>query len=143
MVGSLKNQSASLDPDLRSWITFWRHDQRGVAALEFAFILPFFLLMVTGIIQFGAVYFLQNNMASVAQDTARRVAVGELTTTTGKSYAEGKLINWGVSYTVNVTEPGSDVVVDISAPMSEAALIDLHSLFDGKTLTAQSTARKE
>lgn len=118
-------------------------DRRGATAIEFAFILPIFLLMVAGIVQFGAIFFLQNNMSSVAQDTSRRVAVGQLTATEAETYAEGKLVNWGVSYTVAVTEPDSDVVVDISAPLSEAALIDLHGFFDGATLRAQSTARRE
>lgn len=121
----------------------WPGDQRGVIAIEFAFILPIFLLLFAGIIQFGAIFFLQNNMASVAQDTSRRVAVGEMTSSEAETYANGKLINWGVTYTVDVTEPGTDVVVDISAPLSQAALIDLHNFFDGATLRAQSTARRE
>ncbi len=119
------------------------HRQEGVAALEFAFLLPVFLLMLTGVIQFGAIFFVQNNMASVAQDTSRRVAVGELTATEGKTYAEGALVNWGVVFTVAVTEPGTDVLVDISAPLADAALIDLHGFFEGGTLRAQSTARQE
>ena len=111
--------------------------------MEFAFLLPVFLLMLTGVVQFGAIFFLQNNMAGVAQDTSRRVAVGEMTTAQGKTYAENTLINWGVTFTVAVTEPGSDVLVDISVPLPEAALVDLHGFFNGKTLRAQSTARRE
>lgn len=118
-------------------------DRAGVAALEFAFLLPVFLLMLTGVIQFGAIFFLQNNMAGVAQDTSRRVAVGEMTSAEGQTYAEGNLINWGATFTVAVTEPGSDVLVDISVPLSDAALVDLHGFFNGKTLRAQSTARRE
>jgi Flp pilus assembly pilin Flp len=122
---------------------YFGRDERGSTAIEFAFVLPVFLFMVAGIVQFGAIFFLQNNMSSVAQDTSRRVAVGELTPPEAETYAQGKLVNWGVSYNVDVTEPGGDVVVDISAPLSEAALIDLHGFFDGATLRAQSTARRE
>lgn len=120
----------------------WR-DEQGVAALEFAFLLPVFLMMLTGVVQFGAIFFLQNNMAAIAQDTSRRVAVGELTAAEGETYAEGALVNWGVAFSVDITEPGTDILVDISAPLADAALIDLHGFFDGGTLRAQSTARKE
>ncbi len=54
----------------------WR-SERGVAAIEFALVIPFVLLLLTGIIQFGFVLFLQSHVADVARETARRVAVGE------------------------------------------------------------------
>ncbi len=55
----------------------WRSEP-GVAAVEFALAIPFVLLVLSGIIQFGFVLFLQNHVAGVARNTARRAAVGEL-----------------------------------------------------------------
>ena len=120
----------------------WR-SERGVAAIEFAIVVPFVLLVLAGIIQFGFVLFLQSHVADVARDTARRVAVGEFEQAEAVQFAQNSLLNWGVTYTVAVTLPDPDVVVQISLPMSQAALIDLLGVFQSGTLTATVTARGE
>jgi len=126
----------------------WR-SERGVAAIEFALVIPFVLLLLTGIIQFGFVLFLQSHVADVARETARRVAVGEFEQAEAEQFAQDKLLNWGVTYTVAVTLPDpndpndTDVDVQISLPMSQAALIDVVGLFQSGTLTATVTAREE
>ncbi len=121
----------------------WR-SERGVAAVEFALAIPFVLLVLSGIIQFGFVLFLQSHVADVARETARRVAVGEFEQAEAVQFAQDSLLNWGVTYTVAVTFPDpDDVDVQISLPMSQAALIDLLGLFQSGTLTAAVTAREE
>ncbi len=117
-------------------------DQRGATAVEMALTLPVLIITLTGIIQMGGVFFLQNNMMSVAHDTARRVLVGELTATEAKTHAENGLINWGVTFNVQVTEPANDVVVNITAPLSEAMIVDYLGLFNSGNLKAEVTARK-
>ena len=120
----------------------WR-SERGVAAVEFALAIPFVLLVLSGIIQFGFVLFLQSHVADVARETARRVAVGEFEQAEAEQFAQDSLLNWGVTYTVAVTDPDPDVVVQISLPMSQAALIDLLGVFQSGTLSATVTARGE
>lgn len=124
-------------------------DERGVSAVELAFILPVLVLMLSGIIQFGALMFLQNHITNVARDTARRVAVGELTKAEAEQSALDALIDWGITYTVVVSEPDpsdpadKDVVVDITAPMAEATLVDVLGIFQSGTLGTQVTMRQE
>ena len=120
----------------------WR-SERGVAAVEFAIVIPFVLMVLAGIIQFGFVLFLQSHVADVARATARSVAVGELEQADAVQFAQDSLLNWGVTYTVGVTFPAPDVVVQISLPMSQAAMIDLLGLFQSGTLSATVTAREE
>ena len=126
----------------------WR-SERGVAAVEFALAIPFVLLVLSGIIQFGFVLFLQSHVADVARETARRAAVGELAQADAVQFAQDTLLNWGVTYSVAVTLPDpndpndTDVDVQISLPMSQAALIDILGLFQSGTLTAAVTAREE
>ncbi len=121
----------------------WR-SERGVAAVEFALAIPFVLLVLSGIIQFGFVLFLQSHVADVARETARRVAVGEFEQAEAEQFAQDSLLNWGVTYTVAVTFPDpDDVNVQISLPMSQAALIDVLGLFQSGTLTAAVTVREE
>ncbi len=128
---------------LSRFARFLRHERSGATAVEFAFLLPVLILVLVGIMQAGMLFFVQNNMARVAHDTARRVAVGELTTATGKTYAENQLVNWGVTFNVTVTEPGSDVSVVITVPMAEAAVLDIGDIFDVGDLGATAIVRQE
>jgi hypothetical protein len=106
--------------------------------------------VLTGIIQFGAVLFIQHNMGEVARESARRVAVGAMTQTQAEQFVDDTLVNWGTTFDVAVTvvpDPAdpteSDVDVVITAPMSEVALIDILGVFKGRTLRAASTMRVE
>lgn len=128
---------------------FWRNE-RGVAAVEMAFVMPIMVLLLSGIIQFGALMFLQNHMTNVARDTARQVSVGEMTTAEATTAAQNALLDWGITYAISVTlvpdvtDPTDiDVVVNISAPMSEAAIVDVLGLFQGGNLAANVTMRQE
>lgn len=133
----------------RSFVHSCWHSERGVAAIEFALAIPLVLLVLAGIIQFGFVLFLQSHVADVARETARRVAVGELGQAEAEQFAQDRLLNWGVTYSVAVTLPDpndpndTDVVLQISLPMSQAALIDFLGLFQSGTLAATVTAREE
>ncbi len=112
-----------------------------MAAVEFAFVLPVLTILLTGIVQMGLVFFVQHNMVSVAQETVRLVAVGELSTSQGQTYADGHLINWGMTYNISVQQQGSDIVVDIAVPLSDVALIDYLGLFRTGNLTTQTSMR--
>ncbi len=115
----------------------------GVAALEFAIIVPIVLSMLTGIIQFGFVLFIENHMADVARDTARRFAVGESDQSEAVQYAQDTLLNWGVTYTVRVTPNADDVDVVVSLPMASAGIIDMLGLFQSGTLSVSVTMLTE
>ena len=129
-----------------TWRNYCRNNS-GAALLEFAFLTPILLLFLTGIIQFGALFFLENNMVAVARDTARRLAIGDLAgETEGETYAQNALDNWGMSFHVDVTEPdggSNDYVVEISIPMADASIVDPLGLMGSGELTAQSTMRQE
>ena len=131
---------------LRDFLACWGNET-GVAAMEFAFIAPVVLTLLSGIIQFGFVLFIENHMADVARDAARRFAVGQTNQTETVQFAQNTLLNWGVTYTVTATPPnpasGTDIDVQISLPMSSVALIDVLGLFQSGTLTASVTMLTE
>lgn len=114
--------------------------------IEFALILPVLLGILSGIIQFGGLFFLQNTMAQVARETARALVTGEIEVSGAQDYADARLINWGITYSVTATPPNppttNDFVVEISAPLAEASLVDLLGLFETGTLEAQATMRQ-
>ncbi len=119
----------------------FRSSQRGVAAVEFAIVLPVLVILLTGIVQMGLMLFVGHNMVSVSQETARLVAVGELTTVEGQTYADDHLINWEMTYDISVQQQGSDIVVDIAVPLSDVALIDFLGLFKSGDLKTRATMR--
>ncbi len=123
--------------------------EEGSALVEFAMVIPIFVLFLTGIVQFGMVLFLQNHMSDVARDVSRRLAVGDLSATEAVVAAESSLINWGIDYAVQVIEPDpsdpddKDITVLIAAPMEQAAMFDLLGILGGKTLASSVTMRLE
>jgi Flp pilus assembly pilin Flp len=132
-----------------AWPRHWWRDRQGATAVEFAFIIPVVLLVFAGIIQLGSIFFLQNHMTNVAREAARRYVVGELDESAAETWADGELPNWGVTYTVDLTppDPGDpadrDVLMTISVPMSDAAMVDILGLFQTGTLQASVTMREE
>lgn len=150
--------TGSHQPDCRSarrgrkarGVKDWRQSNSGATAVEFAFILPVLLMIVAGIIQFGAIFFLQNNMANAAREAARALAVGSIETKTeSKNLVEQKLVNWGVDFDINTNLPNpadptdTDFTVVITAPLSEAAIFDYLGVFEGETLRAAASMREE
>ncbi len=109
-----------------------------------ALVLPFLLMLRAGIIDFGAMFFLQNNMISAARGSARALAFQSVTATEAEQMAEDKLINWSATFTVNAEEPDpsdptdTDVVVTITVPMTDAAPIGLIGDMIGLTGTLQA-----
>lgn len=123
--------------------------EAGVAAVEFGLILPVLVLVLTGIIQFGMVMFVQNQMTNVARETSRRIAVGELTTAAAQQYARDSLVFPSANFAVVITGPNpaspnpKDITVDIRVPLSEVSLVDILGLFQSGTLRASVTMLQE
>ena len=130
-------------------LRLWRNE-RGVVAVEFAFVIPILVMIFAGIVQFGAIFFLQGNMGNAAREVARTLAVGGINTQTeAETLANSKLINWGVTFDVTTTLPDpndpndTDFTVTITAPLSEAAIVDILGIFKGGTLSASASMREE
>ena len=128
-----------------SQMTQFLNGERGAAALETALILPFLVTLTFGVISFGSILFVQNNMLHAARETARTIAVGDATLGDATTIANNHLVNWsGLNFTVTSTEPtANDVAVQITVPVSEAALVDVLGIFGSGTLNSQITFRKE
>ena len=58
-----------------------RRGQQGAAAVEFALVLPIMLLLLFGLIQYGYYFYSMQAGSSAVGDAARRIAVGNCTTT--------------------------------------------------------------
>jgi len=65
-----------------------RLDQRGVAAIEFAIVLPVLLLIAFGLIDFGRAVWSQTTLDYAAQATARCLAIGSTACSSATTYAQ-------------------------------------------------------
>ncbi len=133
----------------------------GAAAVEFALTVMLLVTFLFGIMTFGWMFFLENNMETAAREGARRMAVAEApyagtdvtcadvqaqTPGTAENIACAMLPNWGGNITVNATElcPADRAVrVQVSANGQDVALADIFGFFNGKTVSATVEMRKE
>lgn len=126
-------------------------DTGGVAAIEFAFIVPVLVLIMVGIIQVASAFFTLNQMNWVAREAARGLALGDLAdVASAEAFVNSNLIGWAAANsTVSVVVPDpadpndNDYRVNISVPLEDAALVDPAGYLGGKTVSAYSVMRDE
>ena len=84
--------------------------QLGMAMVEMALVMPILVLMFSAIVQFGGMFFLQNQMVNAARDVGRRLSVGDVTPVQAETLVQAHLANWPHTFTVTATQPdGSDM----------------------------------
>jgi hypothetical protein len=133
----------------------------GAAAAEFALVFPVFMLCLFGITAFASTLFIENNMVNAARESVRQMAVLEAPFTPGAVQCDSPqaqvvgsaeyiactyLTFWGTDFTVNASTscPAEDkATVEISLDASQAAVMDIFGFFNGKTLSAEVSMRKE
>lgn len=134
-------------------------DRCGASAAEFTIVMLPMVILVFGIIQFGGILFLHNDMQNAARDAGRRMAAGYMCFVGGAvqcgsqpiDYVEdfvcGHLSNWSPAFEVLVRETdtadGTDMEVAVRTDMGAAAIVDLFGLFQGRTLSAEAILRRE
>lgn len=126
-----------------------RKRRRGVATVELALVALLLFAMLFGIIEFGSIFYVRHNMVQAARETARRLAVqdGVATPMVAVDNLESRFPS--VNFSINVQQPASpaaadqDVTVTITAPLSEAAIVDPLGVLSAQTLRAEVTMRKE
>ena len=133
----------------------------GAAASEFVLVLPVFILCLFSIVAFATALFMENNMVNAAREAVREMAVTEAPFSPGTVSCDSDeaaildsaeyvactyLTFWGTDFLVDASDecPAEDkATVRISVDASQAALMDIFGFFEGKTLTAEVTMRKE
>ena len=133
----------------------------GGAAVEFAFTLPVLILFLFGIIQFGSVYFVKNNMLNAARQAARLMVVDNLSGSgnsvacasapngSAEEIACGSLVNFGLNFTVKARQPDpsdpddTDVSVEITVPAEDASIVDVLGLFGTENIRVRVIMHKE
>ncbi len=111
---------------------FWV-DLRGLAAIEFAVILPIVIVMIFAMIQYGIIFSTRQTMSFAARTAIRSYAVRESTEAEAEQMAITLLNNASLNFTVVITDDGTDATILITLPMADAALVNAltDTLMDG------------
>jgi Flp pilus assembly protein TadG len=136
---------------VRALAAYRRHRRRkGAQIIEFAIILPLFLMLVFGIFEYGRAMMVIEILTNAAREGARTAVVSGSTQaqvyTTIDNYLTGSHIT-GYTRTVS-PDPGgaargSTVTVNVSVPYSSVAWSPIHYITAGKVLHATASMRKE
>lgn len=121
-----------------------RSQRRGAALMEFALALPFFLILLLGIMEFASVFFVRHVMLNAARDATRSYSIGDLSSTDAQQRALALLPAGNYTVTTSPqTDPGLDRWVEVRLPMDEASLGDPLNVFSNSNLTVRVTMRRE
>lgn len=132
---------------LQNMKAIWRCE-RGVAAVEFGLLIPVFLLILFGIVQFGSAYLAYISMTNVARTEVRDFAINgnetECENDTKAALQRGTLSIWTFDSDPTCDQIGgtNKVEVVIELPLDEAMIIPFFS-FSDTTITARAVMRSE
>lgn len=127
-----------------------RAARRGAAVVEFAIVLPLFLLMVFGMVEYGRMVMAQQIITNAAREGARRGVIDGATTAEVTTLVNGYLTDASIgTATVSITpDPttvtnGGPITVTVSVPYSQVSWIPSPMYLGSKTLTASVVMRCE
>jgi len=124
--------------------------RRGAAAAELAVVLPVFILLLMGLLEFGRMIMVQQVLTNASREGARRASLEGATVIDVESTVSTFLANASVSGATVATTPtslasaapGSQVSVSVSVPFNQVSWLPPW-FSSGVTLSANSLMRRE
>ena len=127
-----------------------RKRRRGAAAVEFAVVLPVFVLLVFGMIEYGRMVMVQQVITNASREGARCAVLDGATTSSVQSAVTTYLSDAQVSGGSTAVSPepataasGDPVTVTVSIPFSAVSWLPSPMYLGGKTLSASTSMRRE
>jgi Flp pilus assembly protein TadG len=125
--------------------------RRGAATVEFALILPIFLTLVIGIIEFGRAMMVQQILVNAARVGTRQATIPSQTDTTVSTTVSNYMSSCSVSGSTWTLTPtlasspasGAALTGKVSVPFSSVSLLGTATWLGSKTLTATVVMNKE
>lgn len=123
-----------------------RVERNGAVLLEFALTVPFFLLMLLGIMEFASVFFVRHAMLNAASEASRSYAINESSAAEAEQLALDQLSSVNATFTATAS-PEADTAlerwVEVSVPIAEASLGDPLNVLGDHDMTVRVTMRRE
>jgi Flp pilus assembly protein TadG len=107
-------------------------DRSGAAAAEFALLLPVLTLLLTGVMQYGVLYYSYNSMLNTARNGARSLAIGTATPEQVVTTAKANLPKWvpAGEWVITPKVQGTRVTTQITVPSRYATIMRLAPMPD-------------
>jgi len=119
-------------------------NNKGVAAVETALVLPVFLLLMLATVDYGSLFYVQHKMNTVANEVSRNMALGNLSLSEAETEAGNQLPGWSsATFSITASEPTStEVQITISVPKDQVALVNLSSFGFADNISVTAVKRK-
>lgn len=111
-----------------------RQDGSGAVAVEFGLVMPLFIGMFLGMIEYSAVFFTYGAMQSAARDVTRQVAVNTLLPGSAEAEVKGRLPKWAqgdVTVLVSQSAPANPAInvitTTVELPIAKATPISFYT----------------
>ena len=124
----------------RVWPKF-RRDSDGSISVVYTLWTPLFITIFLLIVDGSMLLLGQGHMRKVAGDTTLLLAVGAMGAGDAPSYAQAHAMP-GQSHNVSVDNDGAGITTTISAPLSEASITGVFSIFSS-SISVVATQRLE
>lgn len=133
----------------------FRRFRLGAATVEFAVVLPVFLIMVLGMIEFGRAFMVQQVITNASREGARQAVLDGATTSSVqeavKNYvASGSIKKADVVVEVSPSLPlnpnseyGAPISVTVKVPFNKVSWLPSPMYLGGKELSAKTVMRRE
>ena len=120
-------------------------NRRGVAAVEFAVVAPFLILLIFGIIEFGRAIMVQQVLTNASREGTRRAILEEVTASEVTTVVSDYLANSSIAGATVTVSPtpltsagfGDPVTVTVSVPYDQVSWIPPWFM-GGRTLSAST-----
>ena len=110
---------------MSGWLRRLVRSEIGSVTVEFVAWMPVFMFVLALTADACKLYLTQADMWTVARDTARRMATGQLATPTdAQNYAKQHLLYASSSYTYTITQDVDDTV-EIKIPITDACVFGI------------------
>lgn len=127
-----------------------RHNRRGAAAVEFACILPVFMLIFVSMIEFGRGLMALTSLTNAAREGSRHAVLRTASLQSTKDVVNQHLQSANLrDCTITISpapeqaQPGNLISIDVSVPYSSISWIVSGRFLDGRVLHSQVTMQKE
>lgn len=121
-----------------------KSNRRGVAAVEFALVLPCFLLLLLGVLEIGRAIHIQQTIVNASREGARlaatKAAESDVKSTVLDYLTKAKVPTSAVS--VKQSRDRDAMTVEVDLPYSAVSWLP-PTMLAGRTLSASSTFRRE